>query len=68
MFTFMLWVVQILSYDINEILIHQEIFLSIIDMRHDEDVKILLLKWKDILKCMQMSSKKKISLYYNFYV
>jgi hypothetical protein len=41
---FMLWVFQILSYDINEILIHQEIFLSIIDIKHDEDVKILLLK------------------------
>jgi hypothetical protein len=56
---FMLWIFQTLSDDINEILIHQEIFLSIIDMRHDEDVKILLLKWEDILKCMQMSSKKR---------
>ncbi len=59
---FMLWIFQTLSDDINEILIHQGIFLSITGMMHDEDVEILLLKWEDTLKCMQMSSKKGIAI------
>jgi hypothetical protein len=63
---FILWIFQVLSDDINEILIHLEIFLSFIDMRHDEDVKILSLKDEKILQNVRKLLVKRCIAILNF--